>query len=300
MKRPVLWTLLDGWFFGTAATGRGPRAVAFRMGGYAYAVIRDLIRGQMSLHASGLVYTTLLATIPLLAFMLALLKDFGARRDLRPIVFDFLSPIGPSAGQLADSLLHVADSVSGRLVGLVGLALLLSTLLSMIRSVEDGFNYVWRVERSRGLARRVVTYSALLVVGPALLLGLLAPADSALDASGVGANHLGGRLVTDLAVTVSFLLLYRFLPDTRVRWRPALLGALAAGITWALLGAVFTTLFVASSRMMIVYASFAIVVEALLWTYFGWLILLAGAQFAFYVQHPDCLRLDSAECTSPS
>ncbi len=279
--------------------------MALRVGGYAYAVIRDLIRGQMSLYAAALVYSTLLAMIPLLAFMVALLKDLGARQDLHPIVFDFLSPIGPSAGPLADSLLRTADSVSGRLVGLVGLALLLWTLISMIRRVEEIFNYVWRVESSRGLARQVATYSALLVVGPALLLVLLGVADKALDYSGLSylfhlsiaqpIDHLGVRLVPYLTVTVSFLLLYRFLPNTRVHWRAALLGALTAGIAWAALGAAFTTLFVASSRMMIVYASFAVVVEALLWTYFVWLILLAGAQFAFYVQHPECLGLESGE-----
>jgi membrane protein len=46
-----------------------------------------------------------------------------------------------------------------------------------------------------------------------------------------------------------------------------------------------------STRLQIVYAGFAFVVAALLWTYFGWVILLAGAQLSFYVQNPAYLRL---------
>jgi membrane protein len=46
-----------------------------------------------------------------------------------------------------------------------------------------------------------------------------------------------------------------------------------------------------SARLTIVYAGFAFVVTALVWTYFGWLILLAGAQLSFYVQNPVYLRL---------
>jgi membrane protein len=76
-----------------------------------------------------------------------------------------------------------------------------------------------------------------------------------------------------------------------VQWRAALTGALAGGILWAAVGKMFTAFVVYSTRLTIVYAGFAFVVAALLWTYFGWLILLAGAQLSFYVQNPTYLRL---------
>jgi membrane protein len=80
------------------------------------------------------------------------------------------------------------------------------------------------------------------------------------------------------------------IPNTRVHWRPALTGALVAGVLWAAVGKMFTALVVYSTRLTIVYAGFAFVVAALLWTYFGWLILLAGAQLSFYIQNPNYLR----------
>src|SRR5256886_10770803 len=66
---------------------------------YPYAVMRDLARGEINLRAMSLVYTTLLSLIPLLAFSFAVLKIFGGRRDLEPIVYELFRPVGGAAAQ---------------------------------------------------------------------------------------------------------------------------------------------------------------------------------------------------------
>ncbi|MBV8806824.1 MAG: YihY/virulence factor BrkB family protein, partial [Sinobacteraceae bacterium] len=96
-------------------------------------------------------------------------------------------------------------------------------------------------------------------------------------------------------VTAFFTGMYMFVPNTRVRWKSALIGALAGGVLWAAVGKLFTTFVVYSTRLTVVYAGFAIIVAALVWTYLGWLILLAGAQLSFYVQNPAYLRLGLQE-----
>jgi membrane protein len=80
-----------------------------------------------------------------------------------------------------------------------------------------------------------------------------------------------------------------------VQWRPALIGALAAGVLWAMVGKIFTAFVAVSIRLTIVYAGFAFIVAALLWTYYGWLILLAGTQLSFYIQNPTYLRIGLQE-----
>ena len=84
-------------------------------------------------------------------------------------------------------------------------------------------------------------------------------------------------------------------PNTKVKWKPAIIGGVAAGILWAAVGQLFTALVVYSTRLTVVYAVFASIIAALLWTYFGWLILLIGAQLSFYVQHPNYLRMGLTE-----
>ena len=65
---------------------------------------------------------------------------------------------------------------------------------------------------------------------------------------------------------------------------------MTAGIIWALVGKVFTAVILYSSQMVAVYTGFAIVLTTLIWVYLSWLILLIGAQLAFYVQFPQYLR----------
>src|SRR6202034_4931111 len=64
---------------------------------------------------------------------------------------------------------------------------------------------------------------------------------------------------------------------------------LSACVIWALVGKVFTAVIVYSSQMMAVYTGFAIVLTTLIWVYLSWLILLIGAELAFYVQFPQYL-----------
>jgi membrane protein len=61
-------------------------------------------------------------------------------------------------------------------------------------------------------------------------------------------------------------------------------------VLWAAVGGVFTGFVVYSARLTLVYAGFAAVIAVVTWTYFGWLILLSGAQLSFYVQNPSYLR----------
>ena len=301
-----IWAFLDWCFFGPASTGPAPSARLIRGLRYPYAVVRDLWRGDINLRAMSLVYTTLLSLIPLLAFTFAILKIFGARRDLEPVVYEFFRPVGGQAAQeLTDHVLQFARRVSGGIVGSVGFAALAWTLLGTIKKVEDSFNFLWRVEQPRSFARRIAEYLTLLIVGPVLLVAFVGLSHAAMASVPLQTianlpwlQRLHGvalAVAPYVMVTVFFTGMYMFIPNTRVRWRPALVGAAAAGVLWAAVGNMFTAFVVYSTRLTVVYAGFAFIVTALLWTYSGWLILLAGAQLSFYVQNPAYLRLGLQE-----
>jgi membrane protein len=101
---------------------------------------------------------------------------------------------------------------------------------------------------------------------------------------------LVGRLVPYVLVVLVFAFVYSFVPNTRVKFTAALIGAAVAGAAWSVTGVIFATFVVGSTRYEAIYSSFAIGLIALIWLYLSWLILLIGAQLAFYVQHPEALR----------
>src|SRR5688572_10862292 len=230
---PAVWNWVDRYLFGDFSEGTTPGGRALRVLRYPYAILRDLSRGQVNLYAMGLVYATLLSLVPLIAFAFAVLKAFGAHRDLEPIILEFFRPVGASAAQLTHRVMEFADSVSTGVVGSLGLALLLWTLLGTIKKVEDGFNFIWRVEHARSFARRVTEYVALLIVGPIVVVSVLGLSHQALETASAGIGRympffermqeLGVALAPFFIVTAIFSAVYMFVPNTRVKWKPALI-----------------------------------------------------------------------------
>jgi membrane protein len=291
--------LEDGLFQKSRSMGP-PWGATLRWLRYPAALIRDWLSGDTSIRAMSLAYTTLLSLVPLMVFSFAILKGLGAHADLRLIVHEFFRPVGSAATQLTESVMQFVANMRGELLGSIGLAFLVYTVMTTIQKVETSFNFVWRVGRRRSFGRRFTEYLTIMILGPILLavaLGLLGSAENSpvarwLYAVAPFAAILGvlGRVLPYAIVTLVFTCMYAFIPNTRVQFRAALIGGVTAGIIWALVGKVFTAVIVYSSQLVAVYSGFAIVLTTLIWVYLSWLILLIGAQLAFYVQFPQYLR----------
>jgi membrane protein len=293
--------LPDQLMFGPEAEQPGAGGLLRRSARYPYALLRDLAGGKLNLHAIGLVYASVLAIIPLLAFSFGILAGFHAQGVLEPLVHDFFGPMGSAADELTARVMEFANKVRGGLVGSVGLALLIWTLISTMKKIEDGFNFVWHVDVPRNFGRRVAEYVALLIIGPVLLAAVVGLSRLAAESEPLRALSelplmvrviaMGLSLAPYLIASGLLTLIYMVVPNTQVRFRPALAGGIAAGILWAAIGRFFTLFVLYSSRLTVVYAGFAIVIATLVWTYFNWIILLIGAQVSFYAQNPSYLRV---------
>jgi membrane protein len=284
----------------------GHRALLI-VGRYTMALLRDFASGALSLRATGLVYTTMLAIVPLLALSFSVLKGFGFHHRMEPLLLNLLAPLGPRSEELTASVIGFVDNVQGSALAGVSLALLIFTALQMAQRVEDGFNFVWRVDRPRSFARRFSEYLSVMLVGPVIMtiaMGLTATVASTTVIERLQQVEPFGSLIVSLGqmmpyllVIAAFTFLYAFVPNTTVRVRSALLGGLLAGSLWAATGELFAEFVAGASRTEAIYSGFAIVIVAMLWLYVSWLILLLGAQFTFYHQNPDYLSLGRATPT---
>jgi len=152
------------------------------------------------------------------------------------------------------------------------------------------------VGRLRSISRRFSNYLSVLLVGPVLIftaLGITASVmNTAVLQKVIAIEPLGmamvfaGKFVPYLLVIAAFTFVYQFIPNTRVRLHAAAIGGLLAGILWQATGWAFALFITTSSNFAAIYSSFAILVLLLIWMYLNWLILLFGAQIAFYVQNP--------------
>lgn len=272
---------------------------------YLFGLLRDLISGQITLRAMSLVYITLLSVVPLLAFCFSIFKGFGTHNNLKDELYALMAPLGDQGVQITDWVIRTVDNVEGSVLGTLSLAFFIYTAIAMVQRVESSFNYVWHVDRPRSWGRRVSEYISILLIGPlamAISLSLIATLSSnalvvkiaAIEPFGSAALMAGKTLPYVLVIGV-FTFLYKFLPNAPVRVRSAFIGGVSAGVLWAFVGALFASFVAVSAQRNAIYSTFAVAISALIWLYVSWLILLVGAQIAFYTQNPLFLRVGRRE-----
>lgn len=250
---------------------------------------------RLGLTASSLTFTTLIALVPLLTVVLAVFTAFPMFASFESALDRyFLQNLVPEA--IARPVMRALNQFAAKARGLgtAGLLLLVATALALVLTIDKTLNGIWRVRRVRPLAQRVLIYWAVLTLGP-LVLGVGLSLPSLLSASGVAAGAgvaaakappgLLGLLLNLLEFSLLWLALaglFRYVPNTPVRWTHALAGAgfatLAIEIAKVLLAWYVTNVPVYTS----VYGAFATVPILLLWTFTVWLVVLFGAVIAAY------------------
>jgi membrane protein len=275
------------------------RALGVKAARLLYVLIRDLWDGRLILYACGLVYTTLLAIVPLLAVSFSVAKAFGVHNELEPLLYNFLKPLGPQGRELSVQIIESVDNMKVGLLGTVGLGFLFYITISLIQRVEEAFNYIWHVERSRSLSQQFGSYSSVIMTVPVLVFAALGMTASLTSTTIVRAivsiepfgslYEIVSTLVPYLLVIAAFTFVYFFLPNTRVRLTAAFTGGVVAGVLWQTMGWIFAHFIATSASYAAIYSGFAILIILMIWIYWNWMILLVGASIAFYQQHAEYL-----------
>ncbi len=259
-------------------------------------VAKDIWEGQLTLRAMSLVYTTLLSLVPLLAISFSVLKGFGVHREIEPFLITFLAPLGDKAEEIALRFVEFIDNTSVSVLGYIGFGMLFYAVISLMQKIERAFNFVWRVERDRSFPERVRDYLTLIFVGPTLMVAATGMWATIMNTSIVetlaGVAPLGWLL--DLAtraipialVIFTFTFVYTFVPNIKVRWRPALVGGVISGLLWNAGGLGFAAFVGNSGNYSAIYSGFATAIFFMIWLYVAWMILLVGCSISFYIQNP--------------
>ncbi len=262
-----------------------------------YGAIRDLNGGLPSLRAMGLVYTTILSLVPLLAVSFSVLKGFGAHNQMEPALINLLEPLGEKGLQVSQQIISFVDNMKVGILGSIGLLFLIFTVLSLVKKIESAFNFTWRITVTRNIFQRFSNYLSVILIGPLLLFtaaGITASFNSSTVVNSISAIEPFGTIllfmggVVPFILTIgSFTLIYILIPNTKVLFKSALFGAIITTILWKMVGTLFTAFIVDSTNYTAIYSGFAIMIIFMLWIYISWLIILIGASISYYHQNPD-------------
>jgi membrane protein len=281
----------------------GVRTLFYRTVRLLFVLVRELSSGQLNLRAMSLVYTTLLSLVPLIAVSFSVLKAFGVHNQVEPLLFNLVEPLGDKGRELVVVILSFVENMKVGVLGAVGLALLLYTVVSLIQKIEMAFNYVWHTKTTRSLSRRFSDYLSVIMVGPVLVFSAIGMTASVMNSevvqSLIAIEPFGSlvvllsKLMPFVLIIIAFTFVYMFVPNIKVNLRAALVGALAGGVLWQTTGIIFAAFASGSTQYAAIYSGFAILILFMIWLYLSWLILLVGAQVAYYYQHPEHVRLSN-------
>jgi len=193
-----------------------------------------------------------------------------------------------------DQIFDYVNRTNFAALGAFGIAGLVLAVLSVLGSIEQAINTIWQTDSGRPFGRKLMDYLALMILLP-ITINLALATETTLNSPKLLAHfqnflpvvwlgHLLLSLLPILLVIATFTMLYRFLPNTNVRFGPALLGGLFGGIGWLVVQMVYIKLQIGVARYNAIYGSFATFPLLLMWIYIGWVVFLAGAEMAFAAQ----------------
>lgn len=265
--------------------------------------MKFFIRNRCPLHASALTYFTMLSLVPVAALFFGIAKGYGFDKILKSKIRQGFAAQQETATRIIEFAENALDHASGGVVAGVGVVLLIWSALKLFSNVEATFNEIWGVRRGRSLARKVSDYLTMLILCPMLFVILITSTTIIMSYLQVLADKLPFSTVWNVVLLLLtnlfpiilacllFTLIYIFIPNTKVKFRPALTAGVFTGILYIALqfGYIYAQKILTGYNA--VYGSFAAVPFLLLWLQLSWSLILLGAQIAFSVQNVNAYEL---------
>ncbi len=258
--------------------------------------VRGFAEDKVQLRASALTFYSLLSIVPILAMVFGIAKGFGFDVFLQ----DYLKQNLAQHQEVLNEAMKFADKMLGRIKGGfiagIGLVVLIWSVMNILGNIENSFNNIWQIKKSRGISRKISDYISLVVIAPILVF-----ISSSFTVSQVSDYFNNTFIISYIGPVIKFFvwflsfsiiwfvftLLYIVLPNTKVKFRSAFIGGIIAGTMFHILQWAYVKFQVYLSGYGAIYGSFAALPLFLLWLRFSWLIVLFGAEVAFANQNVE-------------
>ena len=265
-----------------------------------YLCVNRFTKDRLANKAAALTYSTLFALIPILAVVFAIARGFGFDNVIEHEIATGFGGLNETSSAILNIVnTYLSQTKNGIFIG-VGLIMLLWSVLNLINNMEIPFNRIWQVQKARSVYRRITDYFSMLLLIPILLVlsgglsifmstmlknmedfTLLAPLGKCLV-----------RLIPYVRTWCMFTGLYIFMPNTKVKFKHALISGILAGTAYQ----AFQFLYISSqlwvSRYNAIYGSFAALPLLLLWLQISWTICLFGVQLTYAGQNINSFSFD--------
>jgi membrane protein len=252
--------------------------------------------------SSSLSYYTLFSLAPLLIIIIAIAGfAFGRQAAQQEIVGTIQGMIGQQSAEAVQGMIQNAGSQpkTGIIATVVGIVTLILGAGGVVGQLQTSLNTIWGVAPKPGqgvfgfLRQRFISFAMVSGIGFLLLVSLVVSAVLSSLTRWIGTFFGGTQVIAHaLDVIVSFVLvtalfgiIYKFLPDVRIKWRDVWTGAALTSMLFTI-GKFLIALYLGHSAISSTYGAAGSIIAVLLWVYYSSLIFFLGAEFTqVYATH---------------
>jgi membrane protein len=255
------------------------------------------IKDKSTIKASALTYYTMMSIVPLLALILGIARGFGLDNLLEKELRDNVLIMGTSIEKVFEFARNMIANAKGGVFTGLGLGILLYSVVKGLGNIENSFNSIWGVIRKRSIARQFSDYLSVIMILPLFFISL-----SSINVFVIATmRNLGEeyslfgsispyviqlmQFLPYVITWVFFIFLYIFIPNTKVKFKPAFISGVFIGTLVQLLLWVYIEFQVGVTAYNATYGSFAAIPLLLLWLQMTWSVILVGAQLCYYLQN---------------
>ena len=242
---------------------------------------KRFVENETSLSASSLAYTTLLSLVPFMTVLVTIFAAFPQFGNVSSQIQDFIfSNFVPTSGELVQLYINGFVEKSRNLKLSMSLFVFVTSIM-MMYTMEKALNRIWDAKPSGNVIKKIVMYWTVLTMGPLLVGGGLALTSYMFSYSGLaGIKVYLLKFLPIMASTFGFFLIYLIVPNRKVNWKSAIIGAVVAAVLFEMAKRGFAWYITTFPSYQRVYGTLATIPIFLFWVYLSWNIILLGGTIA--------------------
>ncbi len=311
MAKPLPWILekiksLNNiiWHTSLSDLSKG-KSFIFKQSRILLLSIRGFFDDKVQMRAASLTLYSLLSIVPIVAIAFAIAKGFGLDQNLEHILTrEFKTQPEVLNWILAESRTALQQTRGGYIAG-IGVVILFWSVMSLLNRIESSFNHIWEIRIQRTWYRKFTDYLTIMLITPVFLI--LSSSITVFVSTHL-TEYLSKAAILDvlkpfvgflvkfapyLLTWVALTMVFIVMPNTRVKFVPALVAGIVTGTILQILQWLYIDLQFGISKLSTIYGSFAAIPLFIAWLQISWTIVLIGAELSFANQNVSRYEYES-------
>lgn len=251
---------------------------------------KGFFEDRAAVRAAALTYFTMLSIVPIFAIAFAVARNFG----FEDILHRFINNNMQDQKEVLDWLTGMVDNLlletkEGVIAG-VGGVILFWSVIQVLNNIEASFNDIWQIRKARSPMRKFSDYLAIMILSP-FAIGLSGSFMVKIQSAATEFELFKPLIVMliksvpYLSIWLLFTIVYIVMPNTKVKFRYALIAGIIAGTVALIFQSLYRDLQIGVMKWGTLYGTIAFVPLFLMWLQITWLIVLMGAELSFAYQN---------------